>query len=55
MLYNKNKKGYIYLRDNEWCKENNVLKMGKSESIKDRQSGYITAEVRRVNLLKLLN
>ena len=54
MLYDKNKKGYIYLRDNDWCKENNVLKMGKSESIKDRQSGYITAEIRRGKFIKII-
>ena len=54
MLYDKNKKGFIYLRDNDWCKENNVLKMGKSESIKDRESGYITAEVRRGKFIKII-
>ena len=54
MSYDKNKKGFIYLRDNDWCKENNVLKMGKSESIKDRQSGYITAEVRRGKFIKII-
>lgn len=38
------KTGTIYLRDNEWFQSRNVIKMGVSSSIKDRDNTYITGE-----------
>ncbi len=38
------KTGAIYLRDNEWFQSRNVIKMGVSSSIKDRDNTYITGE-----------
>lgn len=47
-------KGYIYLRDNDWCSENNLLKMGITISIKDRENGYVTSEIKRGKFIKIL-
>lgn len=47
-------KGYIYLRDNNWYKENDVIKMGMTISIKDRQNGYITSEIKRGKFIKII-
>jgi predicted helicase len=47
-------KGYIYLRDNDWYKENDVIKMGMTISIKDRQNGYITTEIKRGKFIKII-
>lgn len=46
--------GYIYLRDNEWFKTYDILKMGISTSIKDRSSGYITGEIKRGIFIKII-
>jgi len=43
----KEKKGSIYIRDNEWYKLRNVFKLGISCNIKDRSSTYITSEVEK--------
>ncbi len=40
-------KGFIYLRDNIWYQKENVIKMGISSSIIDRNNTYITGEVKR--------
>lgn len=45
--------GYIYLRDNEWFKTYDILKMGISTSIKDRSNGYITGEIKRGIFIKI--
>jgi len=42
-----NQKGTIYLRNNDWYKIKNVLKMGISSFAKDRNNTYITGEVTR--------
>jgi len=47
-------KGYIYLRDNDWYKENNVLKMGITISIKDRENCYIISEIKRGKFIKII-
>jgi len=39
--------GVIYLRDNKWYKNENVIKMGITSSAKDRSNNYITGEVER--------
>jgi len=36
--------GFIYLRDNEWYKSLNIIKMGISYNIRNRESTYITGE-----------
>ena len=50
----KMNKGYIYIRDNEWCKIKNVLKLGITTSIKDRNNSYITGEIERGKFIKIL-
>ena len=40
-------KGTIYIRDNAWYKQENVIKMGIAEFAKDRSNTYITGEVER--------
>jgi len=47
-------KGYIYIRDNEWYKIKNVLKLGITTSIKDRNNNYITGEIERGYFIKIL-
>ena len=47
-------KGYIYIRDNEWYKIKNVLKVGITNSIKDRNNSYITGEIERGKFIKIL-
>ena len=47
-------KGAIYFRDNEWFKNRNVIKMGISCSIKDRDNTYITGEVERGEYTKVI-
>lgn len=42
----EDRKGYIYFRDNNWYKIENVIKMGITSSIKDRANTYITGEVK---------
>jgi predicted helicase len=37
-------KGYIYFRDNEWFRFRNIIKMGITTYIKDRNNTYITSE-----------
>jgi len=50
----KIEKGYIYIRDNEWYKIRNVLKLGITTSIKDRNNSYITGEIERGYFIKIL-
>jgi len=40
-------KGYIYLRDNDWFREEQVYKMGIMTNGKSRDSTYTTGEVKR--------
>ena len=40
-------KGTIYLRDNAWYKMENVVKMGISSTVKNRNTTYITGEIER--------
>ena len=40
-------KGNIYLRDNVWYQQENVIKMGIASFVKDRDNTYITGEVER--------
>ena len=40
-------KGTIYLRDNAWYKMENVVKMGISSTVKNRNNAYITGEIER--------
>ena len=40
-------KGTIYLRDNAWYKMENVIKMGISSTVKNRNNTYITGEIER--------
>jgi len=40
-------KGTIYLRDNAWYKMENVIKMGISSTVKNRNTTYITGEIER--------
>ena len=40
-------KGSIYLRDNDWYKMDNVIKMGMAKCVKDRNNTYVTGELRR--------
>lgn len=48
-------KGYFYLRNNDWFNNNGILKMGMtSVSIKDRENGYITGEVKRGKFIKII-
>ena len=46
-------KGYIYIRDNEWYKEDNIYKVGITTSIKDRSNTYITGELYRGFYVKI--
>ena len=46
-------KGYIYIRDNEWYKEDNIYKVGITTSIKDRNNTYITGELYRGFYVKI--
>ena len=39
--------GIIYLRDNKWFQKENVIKMGITISLKNRNSTYITSEIER--------
>ncbi len=39
--------GYIYLRDNEWFRQEGVYKMGIMTNCKDRDGTYTTGEIRR--------
>lgn len=38
------KNGTIYIRDNEWFKSRDIVKLGVTESLKDRENTYITSE-----------
>jgi predicted helicase len=42
------------MRDNEWYKIKNVLKLGITTSIKDRNNSYITGEIERGKFIKIL-
>lgn len=46
--------GYIYFRDNDWYSRENVIKMGITENIIDRDGTYITGEVFRGNYPKVI-
>jgi superfamily II DNA or RNA helicase len=46
-------KGYIYIRNNEWCELKKVYKVGITKSIKDRNNSYITGEIIRGSFIKI--
>ena len=50
----KDRKGTIYLRDNNWYRSENVIKLGISEYAKDRSSSYITGEVVRGEYISVI-
>lgn len=45
---------YIYIRDNEWYRKENVVKIGISTSIKERNNTYITGEIYKGNFIKII-
>ena len=46
-------KGYIYIRNNEWCELKKIYKVGITKSIKDRNNTYITGEIIRGKFIKI--
>jgi len=46
---------FIYIRTNEWFKQNNVYKVGITTSIKDRSNNYITGEIVKGYYVKIFN
>ncbi len=44
---------YLYIRDNEWYKADNIYKVGITSSIKDRNNTYITGELYRGFYIKI--
>ena len=46
-------KSYIYIRDNDWFRQNNVYKVGITTSIRDRSNTYITGELYRGFYIKI--
>jgi len=38
---------YIYIRKNEWWDIYDVIKIGKTKNSMDRESSYITSEIKR--------
>ena len=40
-------RGYIYIRSNEWWDSHGVVKLGQTLSIPDRESIYVTGEIKR--------
>lgn len=47
-------KGFIYLRDNIWWRNENVIKMGITTFAKDRNNTYITSEIERGQYIRLI-
>jgi len=39
--------GFIYLRDNKWYQQENIIKMGKANNIPERDTQYATGEINR--------
>lgn len=39
--------GTIYIRDNEWFKQKNIIKLGITQNIYDRENTYITGEPKK--------
>jgi superfamily II DNA or RNA helicase len=50
----ENRKGYIYVRENETTKLHNVLKIGKTGNIVNRGSAYHTYEICPGNFIKVI-
>lgn len=50
----ENRKGYIYVRENETTKIHNVLKIGKTGNIVNRGSAYHTYEICPGNFIKVI-
>ena len=44
IMYNRIKKGYLYLRNNKWCILENVIKIGITQDPNNRNTTYITGE-----------
>jgi superfamily II DNA or RNA helicase len=47
-------KGFIYLRDNIWWRNEKVIKMGITTFAKDRDNTYITSEIERGQYIRLI-
>lgn len=45
--------GYIYLRLNQWFIQKNVVKLGETENVNDRNSTYITGEPDKGEFIKI--
>jgi hypothetical protein len=45
--------GFVYLRDNDWFRTENVIKMGIATNIRSRESTYITGEIKRGKFIKV--
>jgi len=48
-----NKSSYIYFRDNEWYKKEDIIKLGITSSIIERGDTYITGEIYRGKFIKI--
>jgi len=48
------KKGYIYIRDNEWFINRNIIKLGITQNIIDRSNNYITGEIKKGTYLLVI-
>ena len=53
-LFNQQLTGHIYLRSHESYDKYNAYKLGKSESCLDRESSYISCEIKRGNYILVL-
>lgn len=47
--------GYIYIRENEWYLQKNIVKMGRTENLKNRDRDYITGEPERGEMTEVYN
>jgi hypothetical protein len=47
--------GFVYIRDNNWYKQEDVIKMGIATDIKARNSTYVTGEVNRGVFIKIFS
>jgi len=44
---------YLYIRDNEWYKKEDIIKLGITSSIIERGDTYITGEIYRGHFIKI--
>jgi len=47
--------GYIYIRENEWHNSKNIVKMGRTENLKNRDRDYLTGESERGKMSEVYN